>query len=121
MGRVAKGYHFGESISLKPTACRFENRRTRSKLRQVGPSVNESTAESLVPPTKVGTRARALAATNVSPRDSAELVVMLQLPVEYDLIEAILTDDAACSLDGLVEAAKAAVGGARLVGRGVGP
>ena len=75
----------------------------------------------MVTPTKVETRARALAATNVSPRDSAELVVLLQLPVEYDLIEKILTDDAACSLDGLVEAARATVGGARLVGRGVGP
>ena len=81
----------------------------------------ESTAESLVTPTKVGTRARALAATNVSHCDSAELVVMLQLPVEYDLIEKILTDGAACSLNGLVEAARAAVGGARLVVRGVGP
>lgn len=63
----------------------------------------------MVTPTKVETRARALAATNVSPRDSAELVVLLQLPVEYDLIEKILTDDAACSLDGLVEAVRAAV------------
>jgi hypothetical protein len=53
-------------------------------------------------------RERALAATNVSSRDSAELVVMLQLPVECDLIEKILTDDADCSLDGLVEAVRAA-------------
>ena len=69
-------------------------------LQQVGPRAAESTAESLVISTKVGTRARVLAATNVSPRDSAELMVMVQLPVEYDSIEKILTDGAACSLDG---------------------
>ena len=46
---------------------------------------------------------------------------MLQLPVGCDLIEKVLSDGAACSLDGLVEAARATVGGARLVDRGVGP